>query len=179
MFAHPSDKPATLPAVTLHDRALILSLSQSDNQTVWRFDLDTIAEHGFRVTGRDGFYDLALVDVDATEHLLARFLDKTEAHQTLADIHKALNTVATSTSTATPCCATGTCTDAPRRGFIRSCLCWVTFWRVVGLVAVGLLLYLLLRPMPVLLPPIDLIGEQQHQAPPANGVPLDADQLLQ
>lgn len=178
MFSHPSDKPVPLPTVTVHDRALILSLSQMDNQTIWRFDLDNLIESGFRMTAREGFYDLALTDLDGTEHSLARFLDKNEAHQTLAMIHDALTRTNSKDCKTCDSCETPSVLNriscSKTRGVLRTLFGWLTFWRLLTLIAIALLLYVLLVPT-VDMPPSHLSLQQ----PPANGVPLDADQLLQ
>ena len=183
----PADKDAVF--ATVQDHALVLFIPQSDMQSVWRFDLDTLSEHGFRIVNHDGFYDLSLCTLDGDNNLLARFIDKQEAHQMLHFIHSALlrtaahcdtgsslatcpaiiSNAASETASCKPCCGTRL------RGCCRTLFGWLTFWRAVFLIAVAVLLFSLLRPFG--LPFFGADTATAVSAPP-NGVPLNADQVL-
>ncbi len=175
MFASPlSAAPLSVPpSVTVRGQALILFLPQADSQTVWRFDLDSLTDHAFRLTGRDGYYELTLTDTTGLDMMLMRFLDKQDANAFLHAIHTALQNSSAGTdlipASAAGSCKMTRCTQGVRRK--------LTFWRVIALIGLAALLWGLLSPIPFRVWHLANTPDPLTAALPS-GVPLDADSVL-
>ncbi|HEY1096007.1 MAG TPA: hypothetical protein VGF14_02075 [Alphaproteobacteria bacterium] len=151
--------------VHVKDHALVFFLPQPEQQSLWRFDLDSLIEQAFRLTGRDGYYYLTLEDLDGNSKVIARFVDKNQAQDVLDSLHDALIGDAGDST-----CKTKRCSKW---------FGWLTFWRAVFLIIVGTLVVMSLlpaksRPLPMMSPTADSAAK-----PAPSGVPLDADQLLE
>ena len=166
MFKMTLSKPVPQPSVHIVDYALTLFLPLPEQQSVWRFDLDTLMEQAFCVTGRDGYYDLTLKALDGQDHVIARFLDKADAQHVLHLLHRALTGAA-----------------GRRSGcFAARCFGWLTFWRGVFLAILLGIVWYMLQPAPRIAPPVNQTSSAPANAPtaaPAPGDMLDADQLIQ
>lgn len=168
MSASITQKPTqSALSASIKDHALLLYLPHAEPQSLWRFDLDGLTEHAFCVTARDGYYDLSIASLDGEDHVLTRFLDKQDARD-------ALNTIHTILGASAPCCTKGSCGASSGKGFFGALFGWVTFWRLLFLIVLGIVLFSFMSPATHA-----PIQAAEQKATPPSGVPLDADALLE
>jgi hypothetical protein len=162
-------------SVHIKDHALVLFLPQPEQQSLWRFDLDGLIEQAFRLTGREGYYFLTLDDLDGNSKIIARFVDKGQAESVIHALYDALTDNSSTPSDSRQI------TDHAPRSFLKRWFGWLTFWRLVFLIALTILGWAYLKPAKQ--NPIDEVAQRIMQHEPALNAPIgeavDLDKLLQ